>query len=85
MQGQRCSFAVQMWAYHLGALRHDLWQVLSNDVAAKLFGGVLVEGLVTLSKRYSGVKPSKRRLPQMKYLSYNYLACNVLSLVGEMS
>jgi len=67
LQGQRCSFTVQMWAYHLRALQHDLWQVFGSNVAAKLLGGVLVEGLVTLSKRYGCVKPSKRRLPQMKY------------------
>ena len=66
LQGQRCSFAVQMWAYHLRALQHDLWQVFGSNVAAKLLGGVLVEGLVTLSKRYGCAKPSKRRLPQIK-------------------
>ena len=55
-----------MWAYHLNAFKHDLWQVFAFDVAAKLLGAVLAEGLVTLSQRYNSVKPSMRRLPQMK-------------------
>lgn len=66
LQGERCSFPVQMWAYHLKAFKHDLWQVFAYDVAAKLLAAVLAEGLIILSQRYSSVKPSMRRLPQMK-------------------
>lgn len=66
LQGERCSFAVQMWAYHLRGFKHDLWQVFAYDVAAKLLGAVIAEGLVVLSQRYNNVKPSERRLPQMK-------------------
>lgn len=66
IQGERCSFTIQMWTYHLKGLRYDLWQVFAYDVAAKLLGAVLAEGLIILSQRYSSVKPSMRRLPQMK-------------------
>ena len=67
-----------MWAYHLKALKHDLWQEFVSDVVARLLGAVLAEGLVTLSQRYSNVKPSMRRLPQIKLVTiivlevYNY-------------
>ena len=71
-----------MWTYHLRALQHDLWQVFGNSVAAKLLGGVLVEGLVTLSKRYNCVKPSKRRLSQMKYSMIYFDSGGILVIVG---
>ena len=66
-----------MWAYHLSAFKHDLWQVFASDVASKLLGAVLAEGLVILSQRYNSVKPSMRRLPQMKLaliIVWNYTA-----------
>lgn len=76
LQGERCSFSVQMWFYFLCGLRSDLWAVLPADFAKEMLGQVLSETLQLLVQRYSSVRPSYRRQLQVRCdscaLKFNY-------------
>lgn len=65
-EGERCSFSVQMWNYHLQGLRHDLWTHCPPKKAQEMFTSVLHSSLVTLATRYSRVTPSNRRVQQFR-------------------
>lgn len=69
LQGERCSFSVQMWFYFLCGLRSDLWAVLPADLAKEMLGQVLSETLQQLVQRYSSVRPSYRRQLQVRCYS----------------
>ncbi|XP_076010214.1 uncharacterized protein KIAA0825 homolog isoform X2 [Genypterus blacodes] len=65
-EGERCSFAVQMWFYFLCGLRSDLWAVLPADLAKEVLGEVLAETLRQLVQRYARARPSYRRHLQIR-------------------
>lgn len=67
LQGERCSFSVQMWFYFLCGLRSDLWAILPADLAKEVLGQVLSETLQLLLQRYTSVRPSYRRHLQVRY------------------
>lgn len=66
LQGERCSFSVQMWFYFLCGLRSDLWAVLPADFAKETLGQVLSETLQLLVQRYNSVRPSYKRQLQVR-------------------
>ena len=71
-QGERCSFSIQMWHYHLCGLQHDLWTLLPAEcfeVAVMILMSVLSSSLSHLSRRYSCITPSYSRVNQFKYAS----------------
>jgi len=56
VQGQRCSWTVQMWSYYLRGLCFDLCTYLSESLRAVregILGGVLRTCLCVLVSRYS--------------------------------
>ncbi|ELT90139.1 hypothetical protein CAPTEDRAFT_227345 [Capitella teleta] len=65
-EGERCSFPVQMWRFHLRAIRRDLWQTCPPQLAQSMFAAVLDESLNMLARRYASVNPSHARLPQFR-------------------
>lgn len=67
LQGERCSFSVQMWFYFLCGLRSDLWAALPADLAKEVLGQVLSETLQLLVQRYSKARPSYQRHLQLRY------------------
>lgn len=71
-QGERCSFALQMWFYFLCGLRSDLWSVLPPELAKDVLGYVLAETLQLLVRRYSRVRASYKRHLQIRYFEKIY-------------
>ncbi|XP_007562817.1 uncharacterized protein KIAA0825 homolog isoform X1 [Poecilia formosa] len=65
-EGERCSFALQMWFYFLCGLRSDLWSVLPSELAKDVLGYVLAETLQLLVRRYSRVRASYKRHLQIR-------------------
>ncbi|XP_067838946.1 uncharacterized protein KIAA0825 homolog isoform X2 [Heptranchias perlo] len=65
-EGERCSFSIQMWHYHCGALRYDLWSVLPSRLAQELLAEVLSESLTILACRYSQSCPAYNRTSQIR-------------------
>ncbi|PWA19513.1 hypothetical protein CCH79_00006814 [Gambusia affinis] len=65
-EGERCSFALQMWFYFLCGLRSDLWSVLPPELAKDVLGYVLAETLQLLVRRYSRVRASYKRHLQIR-------------------
>ncbi|XP_078589088.1 uncharacterized protein KIAA0825 homolog isoform X2 [Branchiostoma floridae x Branchiostoma japonicum] len=65
-EGERCSFAVQMWSYHLSALRHDLWVYAPPRLGQHVLACVLRDSLAVLAARYSQASPSYNRTPQFR-------------------
>ena len=68
-QGERGSYTVQMWHYHMQGLRHDLCTFLapvSYELAEKVLLGVLSGSLAHLTRRYSTSTPSHARLNQFR-------------------
>ncbi|XP_067838948.1 uncharacterized protein KIAA0825 homolog isoform X4 [Heptranchias perlo] len=65
-KGERCSFSIQMWHYHCGALRYDLWSVLPSRLAQELLAEVLSESLTILACRYSQSCPAYNRTSQIR-------------------
>ncbi len=64
VQGERCSFSVQMWLLHMRALQYDLWTYLpveSYCVREEILVGVLKMCLSHLASRYSQISPSPQR------------------------
>lgn len=68
LQGERCSFSVQMWFYFLCGLRSDLWALLPAGLAKEVLGQVLSETLQLLVQRYTRARPSYQRHLQIRYL-----------------
>lgn len=69
LQGERCSFSVQMWYYFLCGLRSDLWPVLPAVLSKEVLGNVLAETLQLLVQRYALAQPSYKRHLQIRYSS----------------
>eukprot|EP00058_Branchiostoma_floridae_P020941 XP_002606431.1 hypothetical protein BRAFLDRAFT_67683 [Branchiostoma floridae] len=65
-EGERCSFAVQMWSYHLSALRRDLWVYAPPRLGQHVLACVLRDSLAVLAARYSQASPSYNRTPQFR-------------------
>lgn len=76
LQGERCSFSVQMWFYFLCGLRSDLWAVLPAGSAKELLGQVLSETLQLLVQRYARARPSYERHLQIRYLIIHRAGCS---------
>ncbi|XP_062617081.1 uncharacterized protein KIAA0825-like [Saccostrea cucullata] len=74
-EGERCSFPVQMWNYHMRGLRHDLWTICPPRLSQDLFGQVLQNSIQILSQRYSQSKPSYRRTSQFRSDIITILLC----------
>ena len=55
-----------MWAFHLKALRYDLWELCPPQLAVKILGEVLTTSLLHIEKLYSLIRPSSARLPQFR-------------------
>lgn len=67
VQGERCSFSIQMWHYFLTGLRSDLWGSVAPAQARQTLAQVLCETLEVLVQRYSRARPSYKRLSQIRY------------------
>ncbi|XP_051539016.1 uncharacterized protein KIAA0825-like [Myxocyprinus asiaticus] len=65
-EGERCSFSIQMWHYFLTGLRNDLWGALGPLHARQILAQVLCQTLEILVQRYSRVRPSYKRLCQIR-------------------
>ena len=68
-QGERGSYTVQMWRYHLLGLKYDLCTFLapiSYELAERILLGVLSGSLSQLARRYSSSTPSHARLNQFR-------------------
>ncbi|KAI8507921.1 hypothetical protein Bbelb_141610 [Branchiostoma belcheri] len=65
-EGERCSFAVQMWGYHLSALRRDLWVYAPPRLGQHVLACVLRDSLAVLAARYSQAGPSYNRTAQFR-------------------
>ncbi|XP_070791858.1 uncharacterized protein KIAA0825 homolog isoform X2 [Pituophis catenifer annectens] len=65
-EGERCSFSIHMWHYFCYALQHDLWTVLSPELAQEILTEVLEESLALLACRYFQAQPSYKRTPQIR-------------------
>lgn len=76
LQGERCSFSVQMWFYFLCGLRSDLWAELPAGLAKELLGQVLSETLQLLVRRYTRARPSYERHLQIRYLIMRRSGCS---------
>ncbi|XP_025078589.1 uncharacterized protein KIAA0825-like isoform X3 [Pomacea canaliculata] len=87
-EDERCSFPVQMWNFHLRALRYDLWSICPPHLAQNIFSSVLHDSLLSIMQRYVHVRPSFRRIKQYRYditavllcvLDHLFSVCNSLS------
>ncbi|XP_058512326.1 uncharacterized protein KIAA0825 homolog isoform X2 [Ochotona princeps] len=74
-EGERCSFALQMWHYFCWALHHDLWTILPNALAQEILAEVLEESLALLASRYARACPSYERTPQIRLDVTTILIC----------
>ncbi|XP_069483739.1 uncharacterized protein KIAA0825 homolog isoform X2 [Ambystoma mexicanum] len=74
-EGERCSFAVQMWHYFCCGLQHDLWTILPPKTAQEILAEVLEESLAILSFRYSQAHPSCKRSSQIRIDVTTILLC----------
>lgn len=72
LQGERCSFPVQMWNYHLRGLCHDLWTICSPRLSQDIYSQILHNSLQIFSQRYSHSKPSYRRTSQYRLVTHVY-------------
>lgn len=72
LQGERCSFPVQMWNYHLRGLCHDLWTICSPRLSQDIYSQILHNSLQIFSQRYSHSKPSYRRTSQYRLVIHVY-------------
>lgn len=69
LQGERCSYSIQMWHFHLQGLQHDLCTLLapvSYDLVENILLSVLSQTLSHLARRYSSTTPSHARLNQFR-------------------
>uniref|UniRef100_A0A5F9C7I6 KIAA0825 n=1 Tax=Oryctolagus cuniculus TaxID=9986 RepID=A0A5F9C7I6_RABIT len=74
-EGERCSFALQMWHYFCWALHHDLWTILPPTLAQEILAEVLEKSLGLLASRYSRARPSCKRTPQIRLDVTTILIC----------
>ena len=65
-QGERCSFSVQMWHYHLQGLKHDLWTICPGPLATSILASLLARTVSHFASRYTAVRPSYRRVAQYR-------------------
>lgn len=65
-EGERCSFAIQMWHYFSWALHHDLWTILPPKLAQEILAELLEKSLGLLASRYARAHPSPRRTAQIR-------------------
>ncbi|XP_029400030.1 uncharacterized protein KIAA0825 homolog [Mus pahari] len=65
-EGERCSFAIQMWHYFSWALHHDLWTILPPKLAQEILAEVLEKSLGLLASRYARAQPSPKRTAQIR-------------------
>lgn len=72
LQGERCSFPVQMWNYHMRGLCHDLWTICSPRLSQDIYSQILHNSLQIFSQRYSHSKPSYRRTSQYRLVIHVY-------------
>lgn len=68
IQGERCSFTIQMWHYHIRGLHDDLWRVggEGGEVMVKILRDVICDSVSFLERRYSKAKPLYGRIKQFK-------------------
>ncbi|XP_066271280.1 uncharacterized protein KIAA0825 homolog [Branchiostoma lanceolatum] len=66
-EGERCSFAIQMWSYHLSALRRDLWVYAPPRLGQHVLACVLRDSLAVLAARYSQARPTYNRTAQFRW------------------
>ncbi|XP_031215744.1 uncharacterized protein KIAA0825 homolog isoform X4 [Mastomys coucha] len=65
-EGERCSFAIQMWHYFSWALHHDLWTILPPKLAQEILAELLEKSLGLLASRYAQTHPSPKRTAQIR-------------------
>ncbi|XP_033750005.1 LOW QUALITY PROTEIN: uncharacterized protein KIAA0825-like [Pecten maximus] len=78
-EGERCSFTIQMWNYHMRGLRHDAWSMCPPRLGQRIYSKVLHESIHILAKRYAHAKPSYRRTEQ-----YRTDVLSILLCMGEL-
>ncbi|XP_077989085.1 uncharacterized protein KIAA0825-like [Glandiceps talaboti] len=89
-EDERCSFAIQMWNYHMRGLQHDLFTNCPPQLAQNMFLSILNEALTILVQRYSKAKPSYNRVKQMRsditaiLLSTNHFLWSCSNSVGKL-
>lgn len=74
-EGERCSFPIQMWNYHMRGLCHDLWTICSPRLSQDIYSQILHNSLQIFSQRYSHSKPSYRRTSQYRSDIISILLC----------
>lgn len=72
LQGERCSFPIQMWNYHMRGLCYDLWTICSPRLSQDIYSQILHNSLQIFSQRYSHSKPSYRRTSQYRLVIHVY-------------
>ncbi|XP_033121193.1 uncharacterized protein KIAA0825-like isoform X2 [Anneissia japonica] len=65
-EDERCSFSVQMYHLHLESVKHDWSMWLPGHLMQKMMMSVVERSLSKLAHRYSLVKPSYKRMRQMR-------------------
>ncbi|XP_052100793.1 uncharacterized protein KIAA0825-like [Mytilus californianus] len=76
-EGERCSYPIQMWNYHMRGLQYDLWTMCPPRLGQKIFGEILQESLQILGQRYAHAQPSYKRIPQFRCDIITVLLCTV--------
>ncbi|XP_029641584.1 uncharacterized protein KIAA0825 isoform X2 [Octopus sinensis] len=74
-ENERCSFPIQMWHQHLTGVRTDIWSICPPNLAQSLFTNILYESLAMLTRRYTRIKPSFRRVIQFRMDIITILLC----------
>lgn len=74
-EGERCSYPIQMWNYHMRGLQYDLWSMCPPRLGQKIYGEILQESLQILAQRYARARPSYKRTPQFRGDIVSILLC----------
>ncbi|KAK3097727.1 hypothetical protein FSP39_012501 [Pinctada imbricata] len=74
-EGERCSYPIQMWNYHMRGLQYDLWTICPPRLGQNIYTVILHNSLQVLAQRYSHSKPSYRRTEQLKNDVVSILLC----------
>jgi len=73
MEGERCSFTVQMYNFYMEGVIYDNKQMFPLPVCKSILRSISEEMLVFFVSRYILVKPSYRRVKQLKADVFNLL------------
>lgn len=66
VQGERVSYTVQAWYFHMKALLHDLTNHTPSMYTTRITSEVLVHSVTMVTNYYMQLKPSSARIPQYR-------------------